>query len=151
MVEAAADKPILDVACGAGRNAIFLSELGCMVICIDKDLTELRRHQTHQSHTSAPKEQRLELRHLDLVNESWPFAEGSAGGIVNVHFFLPSLFPRFENSLTSGGYLIFESVPGCGGNYFELPPRGYVRSLLAASFDIEVYKERKVGPLAATQ
>ena len=45
-----------------------------------------------------------------------------------------------------GGYLIFESVPGCGGNYLELPPRGYVRSLLVASFDIEVYKERKVGP-----
>ena len=103
LVEAAADKPILDVACGAGRNAIFLSELGCTVICIDKDLTELRQHQTHQSHTSAPKEQRLELCHLDLVNESWPFAEGSAGGIVNVHFFLPSLFSRFVNSLTSGG------------------------------------------------
>ena len=85
MLEAAGDKPILDVACGAGRNAIFLSELGCMVICIDKDLTELRRHQTHQSHTPAPKEQRLELCHLDLVNESWPFAEGSAGGIVSVH------------------------------------------------------------------
>lgn len=71
---------------------------------------------------------------------------GNVGGIVNVHFFLPSLFPFFQSSLPPGGYLIFESVPGCGGNYLELPARGYVRSLLASGFDFEIYKERKVGP-----
>jgi SAM-dependent methyltransferase len=146
MVEAAADNPILDVACGAGRNAIFLSALGCTVVCIDKDLNQLRRHQMDQTPPPSQKHGRLELRQLDLVKDSWPFVKGSVGGIVNVHFFVPALFPHFENSLAPGGYFIFESVPGCGGNYVELPPQGYVRSLLAASFEIEVYKERKVGP-----
>ncbi len=148
MVKAAADEPILDVACGSGRNAIFLSQLGCKVICIDKDLTSLRRQATYRLHMSSDEEQRLELRQLDLVQDSWPFDEASVGGIVNVHFFLPSLFPLFEKSLSPGGYLIFESVPGCGGNYLQLPPMGYVRSLLTTGFDIEVYKERKVGPPA---
>lgn len=146
MANAAAGKPILDVACGSGRNAVFLAQLGCVVICIDKDLTELRKLQDCQP--QRPLSQgRLELRQLDLVREPWPFAEGTAGGIVNVHFFLPSLFPHFERSLMPGGYLIFESVPGCGGNYLSLPPASYVRSLLTSGFEIEVYKERRVGPL----
>ena len=148
MVEAAADEPILDVACGSGRNAIFLAQLGGKVICIDKDLTSLRRQATYKLNMSADEKQRLELRQLDLVQDSWPFGEASVGGIVNVHFFLPALFPLFEKSLKSGGYLMFESVPGCGGNYLQLPPAGYVRSLLTMGFDIEVYKERKVGPPA---
>lgn len=146
MVEAAAEEPVLDVACGSGRNAIFLSQLGCRVICIDRDLADLRRHGAYQMQISSGEKHRIELRRLDLVEDSWPFGEASVGGIVNVHFFLPSLFPLFEKSLSPGGYLIFESVPGCGGNYLQLPPAGYVRSLLARGFDIEVYKERKVGP-----
>jgi hypothetical protein len=119
--------------------------LGCTVICIDKDLTELRKHETYRQ--GLPSLGRLELLQLDLVREPWPFGDGTAGGIVNVHYFLPSLFPYFERSLMPGGYLIFESVPGCGGNYLSLPPAGYVRSLLSSGFEIEVYKERRVGPL----
>src|SRR5205823_1711508 len=39
--KAAGTYPILDVACGTGRNGIFLSQLGRTVICIDKDLSRL--------------------------------------------------------------------------------------------------------------
>lgn len=146
MIGAVPGKPILDVACGSGRNAIFLSQMGCNVICIDKDLTVLQQRELQQTMVKSDEKHQLELRQLDLVADSWPFGEASVGGIVSVHFFLPSLFPFFENSLSPGGYLIFESVPGCGGNYLQLPRAGYVRSLLAMGFDIEVYKERRVGP-----
>jgi SAM-dependent methyltransferase len=146
MIEAAAEKPILDVACGSGRNAIFLSQFHCNVICIDKDLTDLRQREADESKALSRERHRLELRQLNLVEDPWPFGQSSVGGIVNIHFFLPSLFPLFERSLSPGAYLIFESVPGCGGNYLELPPAGYVRSLLTIGFEIEVYKERKVGP-----
>jgi SAM-dependent methyltransferase len=148
-VDAAGDKPIVDVACGFGRNAIFFADLGCAVICLDKNLDQLRSYEAHQAQTLQAKHKPLELRRLDLIEEPWPFTEGSVGGIVNIHFFLPSLFPHFENSLSPGGYLLFESVPGCGGNYLELPPAGYVRSLLASGFEIEVYRERKVGPVSS--
>src|SRR6185437_9872766 len=39
MASAASGKPILDIACGTGRNAFALAALGCNVICADKDLS----------------------------------------------------------------------------------------------------------------
>jgi SAM-dependent methyltransferase len=146
VVEAATSKPIIDVACGRGRNTLFFAKLGCEVICIDRDLAQLKSYETKRRKNLPTNQKPLKLHQLDLETEPWPFSDGSVGGIVNVHFFLPSLFPRFENSLLPGGYLLFESVPGCGRNYLELPPAGYVRSLLTNGFELEVYKERKVGP-----
>ena len=90
---------------------------------------------------------RLILRQLDFVKDAWPFGPCTLGGIVNVHFYLPELFPSFEYSLSPGGYLLFETVPGCGGDYLELPKAGQLKGLLGKAFEIEYYKERKVGPV----
>lgn len=138
MVKAAMGKPILDVACGTGRNALPLLALGCTVICTDNDLTRLRPADGMPG--------ALIRRQLDLVTDSWPFERSSVGGIVNVHFLLMRLFPYFESSLSSGGYLLLETVPGCGGNYLQLPKVGELRSLLEGAFRLEFYKERTVGP-----
>lgn len=146
VIAAAAGKPILDVACGSGRNAIFFLQRGCSVICADKDLTFLINCEARRKRTSSVPGNVLALRRLDFKQEVWPFETEDVGGIIDVHFFLPPLFPHFEDSLSPGGYLIFESVPGCGQNYLELPAAGYVRSLLVRSFEIEHYKEKKVGP-----
>jgi len=89
---------------------------------------------------------RLTLHQIDLVKEAWPFGAGVVGGIVNVHFLLPSLFPSFESSLSPGGYLLLETVPGCGGNYLELPKAGRIRSAFGKAFDFEFYREGKTGP-----
>jgi len=43
IAEAANGAPILDVACGSGRNAMIFAELGCNVICVDIDLTRLEK------------------------------------------------------------------------------------------------------------
>src|SRR5580704_19678522 len=83
---------------------------------------------------------------MDLANDRWPFTTGFAGGIINVHFLLPELFPFFERSLSPGGYLLLETVPGCGGNYLELPKAGELRSAFEKGLQIVWYKERKVGP-----
>src|ERR1700687_484484 len=129
IVDGARGMPILDVACGSGRNALVLSQLNAEVICIDKDL---RRLQAHQSNLDSA---RLKLIPLDLIKDSWPFGSGSVGGIINVHFLLPSLFPFFKMSLSPGGCLLIETVPGCGGNYLQLPKAGELRSLFAGDFD----------------
>src|SRR5690348_12013636 len=34
IASAASEKPIVDVACGSGRNALVLATLGCRVICV---------------------------------------------------------------------------------------------------------------------
>lgn len=83
---------------------------------------------------------------MDLTNDNWPFAECSVGGIINIHFFLPRLFSLFAGCLAPGGYLLFETPPGYGGNYRELPKAGEIRSALAELFYLELYKEHRVGP-----
>src|SRR5580704_15867889 len=67
IVEAANGAPIVDVGCGAGRNAIHLARLGGTVICIDRNSELLRR---------LPRSKRLVRLHMDLDMECWPFARG---------------------------------------------------------------------------
>ena len=50
------------------------------------------------------------------------------------------------DSLSFDGYLLLETIPGCGGNYLDLPRAGQLRPAFETTFDIEFYKERKVGP-----
>ena len=147
IADAALGKPVLDVACGSGRNALVLAQLGCKVVCVDRDLTALKAHVVRLRHTELRKAfARLSLQQLDLVKDPWPFGASVAGGIINVHFLLPELFLCFERSLSPGGYLLLETVPGCGGNYLELPKAGALRSALESVFELEFYQERKVGP-----
>src|SRR5437763_193812 len=75
---AAGAAPIIDVACGSGRNAMVLSELGCNVICADIDLTRLETLLS-SGILRLKFPSRLHLHHLDLVNDSWPFGEGTIG------------------------------------------------------------------------
>jgi SAM-dependent methyltransferase len=137
--------PILDIACGAGRNAIFLARCGCDVVCVDKDLTILRQLCGSNPLREAPCKN-LRLCEMDLALDPWPFGAGTAGAIICVHFLLPALFPLFESSLLPDGYLLIETVPAHGGNYLELPRAGDLRSALQSAFDFEFYKERKAGP-----
>jgi SAM-dependent methyltransferase len=146
-IAATAGAPILDVACGSGRNAIVLAELGCTVVCLDNDLRLIRVQRTELSNTHLKQAfQRLKLQRLDLNKDPWPFAASSVGGIINVHFFLPTLLPLFEKSLMPGSYLLLETVPGCGGNYLQLPKAGEVKFALGRAYDFEFYRERRVGP-----
>jgi SAM-dependent methyltransferase len=145
IVSSSNGNPILDIACGSGRNAIFLASTGCDVVCVDSDLTALRDRQN----SFAADQQvfgRLRLYEMNLLKDPWPFGTNSAAAIINVHFLLPALLPFFENSLAPGGYLVIESIPAHGGNYLKLPQAGQLRSALKDSFDFEFYKERKAGP-----
>ena len=134
VVRASGGKPILDVACGSGRNGLYLASLGCDVVFIDRDLTRFHNRK------------RLASLEIDLARDPWPFAPGMLGGIIDVHFLLPRLFPRFAASLAPGAYLLLETVPGCGRNYRELPKAGLLRQRLTKDFELEVYRERTVGP-----
>src|SRR6266702_3612882 len=91
IAQAAGGLPIIDVACGSGRNGIFLAQLGCSVICLDRDLSRL------------PNDKLLNVslkRHqMDLITDEWPFAERTIGGILLVDFLHLPLFENFERSL----------------------------------------------------
>jgi tellurite methyltransferase len=138
IVEAANGLPILDVGCGAGRNAIHLARLGGTVICLDRNSDLLRR---------LPRAKRIVPLHMDLAKDQWPFKQRELGGLVSVHFLMPALFRQFEISLSPGGCLLIETVPAHGGNFIELPNEGEVRRAFAEAFQFEFFKEKKAGPL----
>jgi len=146
IVAAAAGKPILDVACGSGRNAILLARLGGTVICIDKDLSALDANLKRQRGILTAFATRLISERIDLLKEPWPFGPRSVGGIINVHCMLTALLPAFAISLTPQAYLLLETVPGHGANYLELPQRSALKATLELAFDMAFYKERSAGP-----
>ena len=140
MAQAAGNYPVIDVACGTGRNGIFLAQLGIKVVFIDKDLSRLPAD-GHELHPLTLTRQRC-----DLITDPWPFRESTVGGIVLIDFLHLPLIPRFEHCLTSGGLLLLETVSGRGENYRELPRVGELRAAVQNGFEIDFYRESPCGP-----
>lgn len=139
-----ANGPILDIACGYGRNAAYIASLGVDVVCIDDDREALNHL------TTLPEAHRLTAVKLSLLDDPWPFTNESVGAIVSVHYYHPALLETFARSLRPGGYLYLETISGHGGNYHDLPPRGFVRDQLAEWFDFKRYQENPAGPETST-
>jgi SAM-dependent methyltransferase len=147
MVLAARGLPILDVACGTGRNSAWISQLGGQVVGVDINLRQIESARDYAKNTSlAQAFGRIDLLELDLIRSIWPYPPSSVGGIVNIHFLHRPLLMEFSRSLVSGGLLVLETVEARGGNYLQLPEAGLLRATLAEFFSFLVYKERPVGP-----
>jgi SAM-dependent methyltransferase len=142
IVTAAGALPILDVACGGGRNSALLAHLGGRVIAIDIDLRRIEAERIALEKTTLGRALRkVELHQFDLLQNEWPYEPSSIGGIVNIHFLQDSLLAPFSASLVTGGFLILESVEARGGNYRLLPGARALRTALESSFSLLVYKE----------
>jgi len=147
LVLLAGQRPILDVACGGGRNSAWLAHLGGHVIGIDIDLRQIEAHRGNSENTAwSAAYQQVEVVEMDVIKSVWPYPPSSIGGIVNIHFLQESLLMPFSESIVSGGLLILETVEARGNNYLQLPKAGSLRAALESSFSFLVYKERSTGP-----
>ena len=72
----------LDLACGAGRNAIYLAERGWNVVAIDASVDALR----------LIRDPRIELRLMDLERQSLPFPDDSFDLVCLINFLHLPLF-----------------------------------------------------------
>lgn len=152
--EFAADraKPVLDVGCGFGRNAIALALVGLEVICVDRDLSRLAKlaalgpEYMDRYLPAGARRGRLHPVCAELGRARWPFLRQCLSAAVCVQFFELEILEALCFSLVSGGHLYIETAGNHGGNYIDLPPSGQLRAALSTEFDLPFYTERKAGP-----
>jgi SAM-dependent methyltransferase len=102
---------VLDLACGAGRHALYLTALGFTVEALDIDLTTLRSHELPQN---------ISLREADVENAPWPYAENVFDAIVVTHYLHRPLFAKIIAALKPQGVLIYETF-ALGNEKFGKP------------------------------
>jgi tellurite methyltransferase len=93
----------LDVACGAGRNSLFLARLGFTVVAVDVSREGLERL------ARRARSQALDVHPVHADLERFAFPLDAFDLIINSRFLLRSLFPVFRSSLKSGGLLLIET------------------------------------------
>jgi SAM-dependent methyltransferase len=129
---------VLDLACGNGRNALYLARRGFLVLGVDIADVALRR--------CRPRPARVQLVCADLDVFSMPRAFFHL--ILNIRYLNRALFPMMEEGLAPGGLLIFETYllgpEGTGGGRFRedhLLRPGELRQAFARLNEVH-YRER---------
>ncbi len=89
---------ILDVACGGGRHARWLAQLGFEVDAVDRDATLFR---------DPPPG--VALRQADLEAGPWPYEGRRFDAIVATNYLHRPLLPVLVGSLEPGGLLLYET------------------------------------------
>ena len=122
---------VLDLAAGAGRHAIFLSERGYTVTAVDRDVSRLT--------ASGPAG--IEAIEADLEAGGWPLPGRQFAGIVVANYLHRPLFPHLLDALAPGGVLIYRTFQAGNEKYgrprnpdFLLRPR----ELMAAVRGLEI-------------
>lgn len=123
-------KKALDIACGEGRNSIFLARRGFAVTGLDISEAGLAK----ASRRAAEAGLTIDFRQADL--EGYGFSE-TYDLVLDFNFLLRSLLPRLVAALNPGGVLVLDTIldaPALAGVHtkdFLLQP-GEIESLFAA-------------------
>jgi len=94
---------VLDLACGKGRNALYLATRGFDVTAIDIAAVALEAGRRQAEERSLP----IHWQQADLESLQLPAAEYDL--IVNINYLQRSLIPPMKTALKHGGHVIFET------------------------------------------
>ncbi len=131
----------LDLACGAGRNAIFLAARGHRVVGVDRDADSLAR-----LHAAEPA---IALVRADLDRPA--LRDASFDNLVCTNFLDRRLFPEIERWLRPGGTLLYDTFLidqreiGHPRNPDFLLAQGELRERLAHGYRILLTREGRVA------
>lgn len=131
---------ILDIAAGAGRNALFLAWRGNLVEAIDISLAGLRLAQ------AAAQAEGLHLIAVQADLESFPLPIERYDAVINIRYLQRSLFVPMQHAVKPGGivlvetFLIDQQRIGHPRNPDFLLQRGELRSAFS-HFELLVYEE----------
>jgi len=147
-ITALPNAPIVDVACGYGRNGAYCVRKGRKVIFLDRDREALNfiSEGINVAQNGNIDTQLVRTVRVDFNNNRWPIPADSVAGIINVHYYNSNLIPMFISSLKIGGFLYIETVDGRGSNFWNLPKYRELYTALKNTFEFIYYSERKVKP-----
>jgi tellurite methyltransferase len=94
----------LDVACGDGRNSLYLAELGFAVDAVDVSDVAVAALRA----AAVERDLAVEAHWMDLEAEALPIARYDI--VVQLNYLQRDLFGALERALTPGGILIVETV-----------------------------------------
>jgi len=122
----------LDIACGNGRNSIFLADKGFVVDAVDISTIAVNNF------TGVNPNINVICQDIDF----WEIPSDKYDIIVNIRFLDRRLFPIIKEGLKPGGVLIFESFLGREKNKYCLKQNELLD--VFKSFYIVYYKEEKL-------
>ncbi len=99
---------VLDLACGTGRHALLLRDLGHRVMAVDRDAQAL---------AALEGEAGIETLRTDLESAPWPFAPRSFDAVLVTHYLPRPLFDSLREALREGGVLIYETFAAGNERY----------------------------------
>lgn len=91
---------VLDLACGNGRNAIWLARQGFVVEAQDRDEQALAHMRDMQN---------IHVMVADIENGAWPLSAQKYDGIVVCRYLFRPLLARLATMLNPDGVLIYET------------------------------------------
>lgn len=95
----------LDVACGRGRNALWLAARGLKTLAVDLDADAVRAVNEQAERRDLP----LRAERVDIEDGRIPFEPAAYDVIVVVHYLHRPLFPALLDALRPGGLLVYET------------------------------------------
>ena len=124
---------VLDLACGAGRHATFLADMGYSVFAVDQDIALIKQN----------KSPLITSKAFNLELEEWPLEGLEFSGIVVTNYLYRPHWDRLPSMLANGGVLIYETF-ALGNAQFGKPsnPNFLLKTgellALAARHDLKV-------------
>jgi SAM-dependent methyltransferase len=104
--QAAARGPLLDLACGLGRNTLAAASWGVPVVGLDRNAAFLRQLAQRARGAQLP----VSGLRFDLEQgHGIPVAPGTCGAILVFRFLFRPLAPAIEETLAPGGLLLYET------------------------------------------
>jgi 2-polyprenyl-3-methyl-5-hydroxy-6-metoxy-1,4-benzoquinol methylase len=95
----------LDVACGRGRNALWLAQQGFATIALDRGRAAIAELEARARRDGLP----LTARAMDLETGAVDLGDARYDVVVVVHYLHRALFPALLASLAPGGVLVYET------------------------------------------
>lgn len=97
---------VLDLACGDGRNGLFLAQKGISVVLADRSDDALQQARK----AAGEREVDVDILRVDLEKGGGnPLGRSTYGGIIVFRYLHRPLIPCIKTALTDGGVLIYET------------------------------------------